>query len=165
MAEDHFFDIICKVDLQEVSNAVQQATKEISQRYDFKGSKSKIELDQGKNEVDVVSDDDYKLKSVIDVLQSKLVKRKVSLKSLEYGKIEPAFSGTVRQVIKLQQGIPGDKAKEIVKNIKGTKIKVQPSIQNEQVRVRAKKIDDLQSVIKILKEKDFGIHMEFVNFR
>ena len=165
MAEDHFFDIICKVDLQEVSNAVQQATKEISQRYDFKGSKSKIELDQGKNEVEIVSDDEYKLKSVIDVLQSKLVKRKVSLKSLEYGKIEPAFSGTVRQVIKLQQGIPGDKAKEIVKNIKGTKIKVQPAIQNEQVRVRAKKIDDLQSVIKILKEKDFGIHMEFVNFR
>lgn len=165
MAEDHFFDIICKVDLQEVSNAVQQATKEISQRYDFKGSKSKIELDKGKNEVEIVSDDDYKLKSVIDVLQSKLVKRKVSLKSLTYGKIEPAFSGTVRQVIKLQQGIPADKAKEIVKNIKGAKIKVQPSIQNEQVRVKAKKIDDLQSMIKLLKEKDFGIHMEFVNFR
>lgn len=165
MAEEHFFDIVCKVDLQEVSNAVQQATKEISQRYDFKGSKSKIELDKGKNEVEIVSDDEYKLKSVIDVLQSKLVKRKVSLKSLSYGKIEPAFSGTVKQVIQLQQGIPSEKAKEIVKVIKGTKMKVQPSIQNEQVRVRAKKIDDLQSVIKLLKEKDFGIHMEFINFR
>ncbi len=165
MAEEHFFDIVCKVDLQEVSNAVQQATKEISQRYDFKGSKSKIELDKGKNEVEIVSDDEYKLQSVIDVLQSKLVKRKVSLKSLEYGKVEPAFSGTVRQVIKLQQGIPGEKAKEIVKANKGTKMKVQPSIQNEQVRVRAKKIDDLQSVIKLLKEKDFGIHTEFINFR
>lgn len=165
MAEEHFFDVVCKVDLQEVSNAVQQATKEISQRYDFKGSKSKIELDKGKNEVEIVSDDEYKLKSVIDVLQSKLVKRKVSLKSLSYGKIEPAFSGTVKQVIQLQQGIPGEKAKEIVKVIKGTKMKVQPSIQNEQVRVRAKKIDDLQSVIKLLKEKDFGIHMEFINFR
>lgn len=165
MAEEHFFDVVCKVDLQEVSNAVQQATKEISQRYDFKGSKSKIELDKGKNEVEIVSDDEYKLKSVIDVLQSKLVKRKVSLKSLSYGKIEPAFSGTVKQVIQLQQGIPSEKAKEIVKVIKGTKMKVQPSIQNEQVRVRAKKIDDLQSVIKLLKEKDFGIHMEFINFR
>ncbi len=165
MAEEHFFDIVCKVDLQEVSNAIQQATKEISQRYDFKGSKSKIELDKGKNEVEIVSDDEYKLRSVIDVLQSKLVKRKVSLKSLSYGKVDPAFSGTVRQVIKLQQGIPGEKAKEIVKVIKGTKMKVQPAIQNEQVRVRAKKIDDLQSVIKLLKEKDFGIHMEFINFR
>jgi len=165
MAEEHFFDIVCKVDLQEVSNAVQQAIKEISQRYDFKGSKSKIELDKGKNEIDVASDDEYKLQSVIDVLQSKLVKRKVSLKSLDYGKVEPAFSGTVKQVIQLQQGIPGEKAKEIVKAIKGTKMKVQPSIQNEQVRVKARKIDDLQSVIKLLKEQDFGIHMEFINFR
>jgi uncharacterized protein YajQ (UPF0234 family) len=165
MAEEHFFDIVCKIDLQEVSNAVQQTIREISQRFDFKGSKSAIELDKGKQEIEIIADDDYKIKSVIDILQSKLVKRKVSLKSLIYGKVEPAFSGAVRQVIKLQQGIPGDKAKEVVKAIKSSKMKVQPAIQNEQVRVRAKKIDDLQSVIKLLKDKDFGIHMEFVNYR
>ncbi len=165
MASEHSFDIVSKVDLQEVSNAIQQAMKEISQRFDFKGSKSEIELDKAKNEIRVVSDDEYKLKSVIDILQSKLVKRKISLKSLSYGKIEPALSGTVRQVATLQQGIQTEKAKEIVKTIKDTKSKVQSEIQSDQVRVKAKKIDDLQSMIGMLKEKDFGIHMEFVNFR
>lgn len=165
MAAEHSFDILSKVDLQEVSNAVQQAMKEIRQRFDFKGSKSNIELDQGNNEIHIVSDDDYKLKSVVDILQGKLVKRKVSLKSLTYGKIEPAFSGTVKQTVTLQQGIPTEKAKEIVKIIKGTKMKVQSEIQKDQVRVRAKKIDDLQSVITLLKDKDFGIHMECVNYR
>ncbi len=165
MAQEHSFDIVSKVDLQEVSNAVQQAMKEISQRFDFKGSKSSIELDRAKNEVLIVSDDEYRLKSVIDILQSKLVKRKVSLKSLTYGGIESALSGTVKQVIKLQQGIPTEKARDIVKIIKGTKLKVQSEIQKDQMRIRAKKIDDLQSTIEFLKDKNFGIHMEFVNYR
>ncbi|GBE37499.1 MAG TPA: YajQ family cyclic di-GMP-binding protein [Nitrospirae bacterium] len=164
MAE-HSFDIVSKVDLQEVSNAVQQAMKEISQRFDFRGSKSKIEVDKEKNELHIVSDDDYKLKSVIDILQSKLIKRNVPLKALDYGKIESALSGTVKQVVTLQQGIPAEKAKEIVKIIKNTKIKVQAEIQKDQLRVRAKKIDDLQSVMNLLKEKDLGIHVEFLNYR
>jgi len=165
MADEHSFDIVSKVDLQEVLNAVQQAMKEISQRFDFKDSKSNIELNKDKNEIVIVSDDEYKLKSVIDIFQGKLVKRRVSLKSLVYGKIEPALSGTVKQVITLQQGIPTEKAKEIVKIIKDTKLKVQAEIQKDQVRVRAKKIDDLQSLISLLKEKDLGIHMEFANYR
>ena len=165
MASDHSFDIVSKVDLQEVSNAIQQALKEISQRFDFKGSKSSIELDQAKNEIRVASDDEYKLKSVVDILQGKLVKRKISLKSLNYGKIEPALSGTAKQVITIQQGITTEKAKEIVKTIKETKLKVQSEIQKDQVRVKAKKIDDLQSTISLLKEKDFNVHMEFVNYR
>lgn len=165
MADEHSFDIVSKVDLQEVSNAVQQAMKEISQRFDFKGSKSNIELDKEKNEILIVSDDEYKLKSVADILQGKLVKRKVSLKSLIYGKVEPALSGTVKQTINLQQGIPVEKAKEVIKIIKDTKLKVQSEIQKDQIRVKAKKIDDLQSAISFLKEKDFGIHIEFVNYR
>ena len=165
MADEHSFDIVSKVDLQEVLNAVQQAMKEISQRFDFKDSKSNIELNNDKNEIVIVSDDEYKLKSVIDIFQGKLVKRKVSLKSLIYGKIEPALSGTVKQVITLQQGIPTEKAKEIVKIIKDTKLKIQAEIQKDQVRVRAKKIDDLQSLIRLLKEKDLGIYMEFANYR
>ena len=164
MAENSF-DIVSKVDLQEVSNAVQQAMKEIGQRFDFRGSKSDIELDMEKNEVLLKSDDEYRLKSVLDILQGKLVKRKVSLKSLTYGKIESALSGAVKQTITLQQGIPVDKSKEIVKIIKGEKLKVQSEIQKDQVRVRAKKIDDLQAVISLLKEKDLGIHMEFINYR
>ncbi len=165
MTQEHSFDIVSKVDLQEVSNAVQQSMKEIGQRFDFRGSKSSIELDKAKNEINIVSDDEYKLKSVIDIFQNKLVRRKVPLKSLIYGKIEPSLSGTVKQVINLQQGIPTEKAREIVKTIKNTKLKTQSEIQKDQVRVRAKKIDDLQSTISLLKEKDFGIHMEFINYR
>lgn len=165
MASEHSFDIVSKIDLQEVLNAVQQAMKEIGQRFDFKDSKSNIELDRAKNEILIISDDEYKLKSVIDVLQSRLVKRKVSLKSLTYGKIEPALSGIVKQIISLQQGISTEKAKEIAKTVKDAKLKVQSEIQKDQVRVRAKKIDDLQSIIDLLKDKDFGIHMEFVNYR
>ncbi len=164
MAE-HSFDIVSKVDLQEVSNAVQQALKEIGQRFDFRGSKSNIELDKSKNEIVIISDDEYKLKNVIDVLQSKLIKRKVPLKALSFGKVESALSGTVKQLVTLQQGIPAEKGKEIVKIIKNTKLKVQAEIQKDQLRVRANKIDDLQSVISLLKEKDLGIHIEFVNYR
>lgn len=165
MATEHSFDIVSRTDLQEVSNAVQQAVKEITQRFDFKGSKSSIELDRTRNEILLVSDDEYKLKSVVDIFQDKLVKRKVSLRSLTYGKVESAISGTVRQCITIQQGVPAEKAKDIVRTIKDSKLRVQAEIQKDQVRVRAKKIDDLQAVIGLLKGKDFGIHMEFVNYR
>ena len=162
---EHSFDIVSKVDLQEVSNAIQQAMKEIGQRYDFRGSKSSIELDKGNNEITIASDDEYKLKSVIDILESKLIKRKVSIKALNYGTVESALSGTVRQVVKLQQGIPTEKGKEIAKIIKTAKLKVQAEIQKDQLRVKGKDIDNLQSTISMLKEKDLGIHVDFVNFR
>ncbi|NOY39343.1 MAG: YajQ family cyclic di-GMP-binding protein [Nitrospirae bacterium] len=165
MAEAHSFDIVCVVDLQEVDNAVNQAMKEISQRFDFKGSKSNIELNKDKGVVTVISDDEQKIKSVIDILQSKLVKRGISLKALSYGKVEPAAGDTVKQVITLQQGIPQDKAKEIVKFIKNTKLKVTSEIQKEQVRVKGKKIDDLQAIMSRVKEEDFGIHLQFTNYR
>ncbi|RJQ52422.1 MAG: YajQ family cyclic di-GMP-binding protein [Nitrospiraceae bacterium] len=165
MADEHSFDVVSKVDLQEVSNAVQQALKELGQRFDFRGSKSGIELDKTKNEILLMSDDEYKLKSVVDILQSKLIKRQVPLKALSYGKIEPAASNTVRQLVTLQQGIPTEKAKELVKTIKDAKLKVQAEIQKDQVRVKAKKIDDLQAVITLLKGKDFGVHIDFVNYR
>ncbi len=165
MADESSFDITCEVDLQEVTNAVQQATKEIEQRFDFKGSKSNIDLDKGKALITIISDDDLKLKSVIDILQSKLVKRGVSLKALTYGKIEQAAGSTVRQVVTLQQGIPQEKAKEIVKLIKDTKLKVNAEIQKDQVRVKGKKLDDLQAIIAKIKEKDFGIHLQVTNYR
>ena len=163
MAAENSFDIVSKIEMTEVTNAVTQTTKEISQRFDFKGSKS--EITQEKDALVVVSDDEYKLKSVIDVLQGKLVKRGVPVKNLTYGKLEPALGGTVRQRITLQQGIPSDKAKEIVKAIKDAKIKVQAAIQADQVRVSGKNRDDLQSVIALLKGKDFGIELQFTNYR
>ncbi len=151
--------------MQEVDNAVNQAMKEISQRFDFKGSKSNIELNKDKGVVTVISDDEQKIKSVIDILQAKLVRRGISLKALSYGKVEPAAGDTVKQLITLQQGIPQDKAKEIVKFIKNTKLKVTSEIQKEQVRVKGKKIDDLQAIMSRVKEKDFGIHLQFTNYR
>jgi uncharacterized protein YajQ (UPF0234 family) len=165
MIDEHSFDMVSKVDLQEVTNSVQQATKEMSQRFDFKGSKSNIEFNKDKAEILLISDDEQRMKSVIEILQSKLVKRGVSLKSLQYEKIEQASGGTVKQVITLQQGIAQDKAKEIVKIIKNLKMKVQAEIQKDQVRVRAKKIDDLQWIISLFKERDLGIHIEFINYR
>lgn len=165
MADEHSFDVVCEVDLQEVSNATNQAMKEIQQRFDFKGSKSNIDLDKVKKVITLISDDEYKLKSVVDILQSKLVKRNVALKALTYGKVEQAAGNTVRQTITLQQGIPQEKAKEIVKLIKDTKLKVMAEIQKDQVRVRAKKIDDLQTLISSIREKDFGIHIQFTNYR
>jgi uncharacterized protein YajQ (UPF0234 family) len=165
MAEEHTFDIVCKLDMQEVLNAMNQSMKEIGQRFDFKGSKSSIELDKDRGLMTLISDDEFKLKSVIDILQSKLIKRSVPLKALSYGKVEPASGNTVRQVITLQQGIPQDKAREMVKLIKDLKLKVSVEIQKDQVRVRGKKIDDLQAVIAHVKEKDFGIHIEFTNYR
>lgn len=165
MADEHSFDIASKIDLQEVLNAEQQATKEISQRFDFKGSKSSIELNKEKHEIILISDDELKLKTVIDILQTKLVKRGISLKALDYGKIEQASGNSVRQVVTLQQGIPIEKSKEIVKIIKDTKMKVQAEIQKDQVRVKAKKIDDLQALIALLRGKDLGIHIDCINFR
>ncbi len=165
MADEHSFDIACELDMQEVLNAVTQAVKEIGQRFDFKGSKSSIELDKGKATITLVSDDEFKLKSVIDILQSKLVKRSIALKALTYGKMEQAAGGTVRQLITLQQGIPQEKAKEIVKIIKDTKMKVSAEIQKDQVRVRGKKIDDLQAIMALIKERDLGIHLQFTNYR
>ncbi|MBI5893476.1 MAG: YajQ family cyclic di-GMP-binding protein [Deltaproteobacteria bacterium] len=158
------FDIVSKVDEQEIDNAVNQAIKEISQRYDFKGSKSEIKWEK-KEEIIVIGDDDFKLKAVIDVLQGKLVKRGVSLKALEYGKVEDASGGLKRQIIKIRQGIPTEKAKEIVKIIKDSGIKVQSQIQEEQVRVTGKKRDDLQEVIQMFKGKDIDINLQFMNMR
>ena len=157
------FDIVSKVDMQEVDNAVNQAVKEIAQRYDFKGSKS--EIGQEKDAVKVLADDDFKLKAVIDVLQSKFHKRNISVKALQYGKIEPASGGMVRQIITVQQGISKEKAKEIIAVIKEAKLKVQAQIQDDQVRVTGKNRDDLQQAIQLLKGKDLDVEMQFVNFR
>lgn len=163
MAKENTFDIVSKIDLSEVTNAINQALKEVSQRFDFKGSKSDITLEE--NDIVLVSDDDYKLKSLTEILESKLVKRNVPLKGLSYGKVEPAAGSTVRQHVSLQQGIPTEKAKEIVKFIKDTKLKVQPSIQGDSVRVSGKDRDVLQDIIGKLKGQDFGIDMQFTNYR
>ena len=158
------FDIVSKTDVQEVDNAVNQAIKELQQRYDFKGSKSEIQWEK-KEEITITGDDDGKLRSVIDILQTKFVKRGVSLKSLDYGKVEDASGGLKRQVIKIKQGIQSEKAKEITKVIKELKVKVQAQIQDDQIRVTGKKIDDLQEVIQDLKAKDFDIDLQYVNMR
>ena len=163
MAAENSFDIVSKIEMSEVTNAVTQAMKEIGQRFDFKGSKSNIT--QEKDALVIVADDEFKLKSVVDILQNKLVKRGVPVKNLTYGKVESALAGTVRQRIALQQGIPIDKAKEIVKAIKDSKIKAQAAIQAEQVRVSGKNRDDLQSIIQLLKGRDFGIELQFENYR
>lgn len=163
MAKDNSFDIVSKTDYAEVTNAINQTTKEISQRFDFKGSKATVELQQ--KDLMLSAEDDTKLRNMNDILQSKLVKRGISLKALDYQKVEPAAGGTVRQLVKVQQGIPTDKAKEIVKFIKDGKYKVQASIQGETVRVSGKDRDTLQEVIAALKGKDFGIDMQFDNYR
>jgi uncharacterized protein YajQ (UPF0234 family) len=165
MSQQNSFDIVSKIDLAEVSNAINQAMKEIKQRFDFKGSKSDISLDEKENVINLISDDDFKIRNVIDVLEQKLIKRGVPLKSLSYGKVEPAAGNTVRQTIDLQQGIPIEKSREIVKFIKDSKLKVQAAINADIVRVSGRDRDILQQVIKVLKEKDFGIHMEFTNYR
>ena len=161
---ENSFDVVSKVDAQEVLNAVQQALKEVHQRFDLKGSKSDIQL-EGKEALVLTSSDDYKLKAVNDVLQQKLVKRGVSLKALTYGAIEPAAGSTVRQRITMQQGIPVEKAREIVRLIKDSKTKVQASIQGDFVRVSGKDRDTLQQIIALLKSSDFGMDMQFINYR
>ncbi len=163
MAKDASFDIVSNADLQEVTNAVHQAQKELQTRFDFKGSKSEISMSD--EEIIVVSDDEYKLANVIDILQSKLIKRGVSLKSLEYQTIEPAAKSTVRQTIRIKQGLEQDVAKKIIKIIKDSKIKVQATLQGDQVRVIGKNRDDLQQVIQSLKSQDFTSDLQFVNYR
>jgi cyclic-di-GMP-binding protein len=163
--QDFSFDVVSKVELQEVSNAVAQASKEIATRFDFRGSASKIELRDKELEVVLVSDDEHKLKSVIDILETKLVRRGVAVKALDYGKVEAAAGGTVRQVAKIQQGIPTEKAKEIVKAIKDRKLKVQASIQADQVRVSGRSKDDLQTAMATVREGDFGLPLQFTNYR
>ena len=163
MAQEFSFDVVSKSDMQEVTNAVVQAQKELAQRFDFKGSKSSIELTA--EELVLVSDDEGKLVSVKDILETKLVKRKVSLKALDYGKIEPAAGGTVRQKAKIVQGIEIEKAKAIVKTIKDAKVKVQASIQADQVRVVGRSKDDLQKAMTLVRETDYGIPLQFTNYR
>lgn len=163
MAKENSFDITSKTDTNEVRNAIQQTMKEVGQRFDFKGSVSKAELEG--TDIILLSDDDFKLRQLIDILEQKLIKRGVSLKALSYGRVEQAAGGNVRQQIAIQQGIPTEKCKEIVKTIKGLKLKVQASIQGDLVRVSGRDRDKLQDVIAHLKDEDYGIDMQFTNYR
>ena len=162
MAESSF-DVVSSVDLQEVKNAIGQAMKEITTRFDLKGTNSTIDL-QGE-QIQLASSDEFKMKAIRDVLEGRLVKRGVPLKALTFGTVEKALGGTARQNVDLQKGIPSEKAREIVKVIKGTKLKVQASIQGDQVRVSGKNKDDLQAVMRLLKDTDLGIDMQFTNYR
>jgi len=162
---DNSFDVVSKIEIPEVINAIQQAMKEITQRFDLKDSHANIELKEKDNKIILTSKDEFKLKAVIDILQSKLVKRNVPLKGLTYGEVIPAAGSTVRQEVTLQQGIAIEKAREIVKKIKDSKLKVQASIQGDFVRVAGKDRDTLQSAIALLRGADFGIDMQFTNYR
>src|SRR5205823_8580864 len=161
---ENTFDIVSQINLQEVANAIQQAIKEVHTRFDLKDSKSNIEM-EGKDAIVLSSVDEYKLKAVTDILQQKLVKRGLPLKGLPYGAVEPAAGSTVEQKITMQQGIPIEKARDIVKTIKNSKKKVQASIQGDLVRVSGKDRDALQEIIALLKQQDFGIDMQFTNYR
>lgn len=163
MSKESSFDIVSKVDLTEVNNAINQAIKEIENRYDFKGSKSSIKLEQ--SELVIISDDDYKLEQVKDVLHTKLIKRNVPIKGLSYGKSEAASGGTVRQKAKIVQGIDQDNAKKINKIIKDTKLKVKSQIQDDQIRVTGKSRDELQQIISTLRAQDLPFDLQFINFR
>ena len=164
MASDNSFDVVSKVELQEVKNAIDQASKEVHTRFDLKDSKSKIEL-EGDETIQLASQDEYTLKAVIEILSQRLVKRGISLKNLEYEKLEPATNSSVRQKIKLKQGIASENAKKIVAVIKDSKLKVQASIQGETVRVVSKDRDMLQQVMAKLRGGDFGVELQFTNFR
>lgn len=163
MSAESSFDIVSRLDLQEMSNAIQQAMREIETRFDFKGSKSDIKLE--KEELVVISDDEYKLRSVIDILQSRMTKRNLSIKNLEYGKIESASMGSVRQKIKVKQGVDQDNAKKINVLIRDSKLKVKSQIQGDQIRVTGKSKDDLQQIIQLLKAADLSIELQFLNYR
>lgn len=165
MPQDFSFDVVSKVDLQEVSNAVQQASKEIATRFDFRGSSSKIEWDEKELTLTLTSEDAGKLKSVVDILEGRLVKRGIAVKALDFGKVEDAAGGTARQAVKVKQGIPSEKAKEIVRAIKDRKLKVQAAIQADQVRVSGRVKDDLQAVMAMLRGQDFGLPLQFSNYR
>ena len=163
MAKDVSFDIASKIDLQEVDNAIQQTQKEIGQRFDFKGTKVNVQREG--DAMVLHADDEFKLRSLVEVLEAKLVKRKVPLKGLSYGKVEPAAGSTVRQEATIQRGIPMEKAREIVKRVKGLGLKVQAQIMEDQVRVSGRSRDDLQAVIQELRKTDLGIDMQFTNYR
>ena len=166
MAQLNSFDITSSVDLQEVDNALNQARKEVAQRYDFKGARADIEFDRGEHTITLVADDKFKIEALWEVIQTRLVRRSVPVKNLKPGDIEPGGGSTVRQVISLQQGIPTEAAKEIVKFLKERKLKkVQASIQADQVRVSAPARDDLQEAIRALREHDFGVELQFGNYR
>ncbi len=165
MAQQNSFDIVSEVDMQEVDNALNQARKEIAQRYDFKDTKTSIDFNQKEKEVVVLSDDDFRLKAVVDVLQNKFVKRGISLKTLKYSDVEPASGGMSRQKISLQVGIDKENAKKLVQSIKDSKLKVQSQIMDDQVRVTAKSRDDLQAVIALLRSADFPLPIQFTNYR
>ncbi|WP_026477921.1 YajQ family cyclic di-GMP-binding protein [Alkaliphilus transvaalensis] len=162
-SKDSSFDIVSQVDTMEVENAVNQTAKEISQRFDLKGTDTKIE--RSNDDITISAEDDFKLKNVVDILQTKLTKRNISLKALDYGKIESSLGGKVKQVIKVRQGIDKDQAKLITSTIKDSKIKVQASIQGDSVRVSGKNKDDLQAVIQLLKTADLPINLQFTNYR
>ena len=162
---DNSFDIVSQVDLQEVDNAVQQTLKEISQRFDFKGKLARVEYDRQEKKISLTAENDYLLKAIGDILQGKTVKRQISLKSLSFGELETNISGVAKQTVTVQQGIPQEKAKAIVKAIKEMGLKVQSQIQGEEVRVSGKKKDDLQAVIERLHQQDFGIALQFTNYR
>ncbi len=157
------FDVVSRVDVQEIDNALNQTRKEVAQRYDLKDAKTEIEWDQ--KVLTITTADDFKLKAVVDVLQSKFVRRQVPIKNLEYGKVEDAAGSRARQVITVRQGIEAEKAREIVKRVKASKQKVQSQIMGEEVRVSGKKRDDLQATIELLRGEDFGLELQFVNFR
>jgi uncharacterized protein YajQ (UPF0234 family) len=163
MAAENSFDIVCKVDMQEVTNALDQSRREIETRYDLKGSKTEVKLE--KTDITLLAPDDMKLKAVVDILQSKLHRRGVPLKALDYGEVEQAAGGALRQKIAIQQGIPMEKAREIVRLVKDSKVRVQVAIQEDQVRVSGKNRDDLQKIIALVKERDFGIALQFTNYR
>ena len=165
MADQNSFDVVSKVDMQEAKNAIDQALKEIHQRFDFKGTKTELTLKEKENELVIVSDDEYKLKSVVDILKAKLIKRNVSVKAFTFGVVEPALGGTVRQTAKIQNGLAIEKAKEIVKAVKEGKFKAQAQIQGDQLRVVSKSRDELQLVITFLKGKDFGVDLQYINYR
>lgn len=162
---ENTFDIVSKVEMPEVVNAIQQAVREIQTRFDLKDSRSSIQLNEKEHKLTLASADEFKLRAVTEVLEQKLVKRKVPLKAFTYGTIEPAAGSTVRQEVTMQQGIPTEKAREIVKAIKDTKKKVQASIQGDLVRVSGKDRDTLQEIIAMLRQRDFGIDMQFTNYR
>ncbi len=164
MAKEPSFDVVSEVDMQEVNNAINQTVKEITQRFDFKGTKSTVEIENG-SAIKIVTEDDTRMRNIVDILQSKFIKRGVAIKNLEYGKVEPAAGGMVRQSIKVKQGIDADIAKKITKDIKNMKVKVQATLQDDQIRVSGKKIDDLQAVIAFLRGQDYGVELQFSNFR
>jgi len=165
MADTYSFDVVSEVDLQEVDNAVNQAMKEITQRYDFKGSISKIELKKATKELELVADNESRLTAVVDILRSKLIKRNISPKAMDFQKLEPAFSGTVNQKVKIVSGMPMESCKEIVKLVKDSKLKVQASIVDEKVRISGKAKDDLQEAMQMIRTADLKVAVQFNNFR